>query len=407
MFLQTEPGAECEFHPQGAASPKDGTHADISDGRVRFFAPPTSWGSALEAACTIGSKTQHFLVNLKDPSTYELEPELFQPSGTSVLPALTGDLLAIPAEEVLGRGYPPRPNPAANPAAYERWVSIVTTPRTIQSVKWVAALGRYGSNYVGTFTDEQTTTFGAWTGRVLAPGGWGVAEPGGGTCVNCPILNTGTTYAEYVLTMQAPANIDNCPGGNDCTAFLWSGMGGYNDPAGANAGLIQSGVVVQNNSAPFLVVEYYPNGWMTAFGGPTISPGQELLVWGWSSPNASCTGTLNETGPVACYGFYNETTGVLTEGWNTNKPANTTFTGATGESVAEMTGGVSYLTDFGWDLFQDYYYDYHGNYHDVTTDKWIFNNAFSEEGRQVAQAYYPDGTDNNEPAFEVQWLRGQ
>lgn len=58
-------------------------------------------------------------------------------SNNRMIPPLEGDLRAPSNEELLSRGYPPRPDPEKAPARYARWQKLVSQPFSMASPRLV------------------------------------------------------------------------------------------------------------------------------------------------------------------------------------------------------------------------------------------------------------------------------
>ena len=62
------------------------------------------------------------------------------------------------------------------------------------------------------------------------------------------------------------------------------------------------------------------------------------------------------------------------------------------------------MLDFNYTYFSDAATDFYDNYHDVTTDPWIFINAYFTPDEQVAYvADAPDLVSGNTMPFEVNY----
>jgi hypothetical protein len=123
-----------------------------SDGVIRFFPPPATWGTRLTVDCNVsaGAKETH-QVDLNDATTFFREPELLgAPRIVGVRPPLTGDLGAISANDLAKGGYPPRPDPIAHPEQYANWANDVGKPVNIIWARGLAAIGHHAGTYQGT-----------------------------------------------------------------------------------------------------------------------------------------------------------------------------------------------------------------------------------------------------------------
>lgn len=409
LLVQATPGARCNVHRRGAnpqtgnAEPSGNVSAD-ADGKVRFFAPPKSWGAQFEVDCD-GTNTQHVSINLNDPSTYRIDEDIVnKPAEISVRPALTGDLQAIPLQDIVTQGYPPRPDAKRNPAGYEHWVSIVSSPRTVRKARFIAAPGRQAANYSGTADYYEVDYAHPWAGRAYDVAGW--HAPTGNPVVDHGPNANSDWYIQYASYMLVPST--TCPTNDYCEGYEWAGMGGMEgaDLIG-DGSLIQSGIYLQSTASPVLFAEYAPDApYLNVPGSFTLSAGDIIETWGWLSTSAYCDDfDVYQTGKVGCFNYYNDTTneyygydyGYIIPYYDYS------YYGYTFESIFEKVADQD-LINFDYVNFQDSAYTVDGYYHDVTTDPWIFINAFSGSNQVM-------GTINGDGAFhfddyaydEVEW----
>ena len=405
-FVQAQPGARCTFHHPGDAAGAEVVRAD-EDGKAYFYPPPDSWGSAVDVDCTGGSSKKHVSIDLNDRSTFQVDGALAQQTRpTSVRPALTGNLDAIPMADLLRRGYPPRPDAQRSPERYKRWVEIVSAPRVARSLKMIKALGRKAGNYVGTVTDTQEIT-NAWSGRAMDVYGWT-----GTSDADFPIKpnnNDASWYVQYDTYMTVPSQV-GCARNDNCYAAAWAGMGGMEARDGLTDGsLVQSGVYVTNINGAVsetLFAEYAPNAPLLALPDSiSIHPGDSIEAWGWVSSDSSCADiNTNSWTPVGCFSFYNITTGEYQGAapYDLDPPDYTVFYGWTYESIVEDQENLGGLANFGSVFFNDYTYTADGYNDDAFTDPWIYiNSSDSIPSRLIAQI--PSSTDDAWE-YEVDWV---
>ena len=126
-------GNACVLHPDGSLDPKQSIRlrAD-ADGVVRFQAVrPTHPNSvdrlALDCTDSYGND-KTYSVDLRSEETFERRP--FDPVSANLAfrPALSGDPLSFTQQELIQAGYGLRPDPAANPGGYQRWLAAVSAP---------------------------------------------------------------------------------------------------------------------------------------------------------------------------------------------------------------------------------------------------------------------------------------
>ena len=128
LSVRTQPWAVCAISANNASTDPVHTATAVADGdgELRFFAPPSDWGTRLTLQCSLGGTSQPtVLVDTSDSSTFtpklqsDLEPELL-----GIRPALTGDLSSVSNDNLLRGGYPPRPDPVTAPQQYAKWASV-------------------------------------------------------------------------------------------------------------------------------------------------------------------------------------------------------------------------------------------------------------------------------------------
>ena len=116
------------------------------DGDVRFFATPEKESDTpvhLAAQCKSGSQTATYGIHPRASSTPTAEmpaagPPKKQPRGR-LLPALSEEEGSrLTDQELLKRGYPPRPDPKTEPQAFARWLNAFSKPVTMITPKRVA-----------------------------------------------------------------------------------------------------------------------------------------------------------------------------------------------------------------------------------------------------------------------------
>jgi hypothetical protein len=121
-------GSLCSLHPAGQEAREEDLHlyAD-EDGVARFYvARPQNPGDveALTLDCfdPEGARAS-YTVDLRASETYAPRP--FDPVKAKLerRPGLEGDPMGFSREELIARGYGLRPDPAANPSGYARWLT--------------------------------------------------------------------------------------------------------------------------------------------------------------------------------------------------------------------------------------------------------------------------------------------
>jgi hypothetical protein len=126
-------GNTCVLHPEGNADPRQSISvAADADGVVRFQAVrPKSTESAdrLALDCTDSHGNQNtYSIDLRSDETFRPRP--FDPVAANLAfrPPLSGDPLSYTQQQLIQAGYGLRPDPAANPDAYQRWLATASVP---------------------------------------------------------------------------------------------------------------------------------------------------------------------------------------------------------------------------------------------------------------------------------------
>ena len=139
ISFSTAPNAQCSVAPAtDSSSAKAFTVFANDEGTATFYATPSQESSSavqLVATCSSGNR-----------QTIEIQPvagakplvahaasndaEMNLRFGHTVRPALTGDPMALPSQELVKRGYPSRPDQQQAPGAYANWLRAVSKPAT-------------------------------------------------------------------------------------------------------------------------------------------------------------------------------------------------------------------------------------------------------------------------------------
>lgn len=137
VTIQTRPYAACVLRHNEVKDRHMRLDAD-EFGNVRFHVrtPKGSHSITVHLDCTgeDGATTSHTVEIHGDPHHNPhgkpAEGATPSPAPGTVHPPLEGDPLAPSNQELVSRGYPPRPDPAASPARYARWLRKVSQPFT-------------------------------------------------------------------------------------------------------------------------------------------------------------------------------------------------------------------------------------------------------------------------------------
>jgi len=292
------PWTECAVQP--ASGSVDPSHSGVvfagSDGKVHFTPPPPDWGTKLTFNCSLsGSPQGTHLVDFNDTSTFTEESQAaLDAQPISTRPGLTGDPTALSNSQLLEQGYPPRPDPQADPSQYSRWLDAISRPVTVFQPVPITHIGLHAyGQYIGSGTCN-------WTGFVQSADSF--------PNENCGLTTnwTGTTYSIYHFYSSVPW-ITSAGG-----TALWAGIGGLNVSTFGVSNLIQSGFWMTNTGVSHLFVEFTPGFIVSPLpglpSGDQIARGDQFYMWGWSASTSACayTGSYNNTN-YGCFGFQNIT----------------------------------------------------------------------------------------------------
>jgi hypothetical protein len=250
---------------------------------------------------------------------------------------LNGDPAAIPQEELLGMGYPPRPDPVSEPEAYADWLRRASEPIRVIEPKVV----------------NGDVTWGAakspnWDGYVL--------QPYCSIYSICPVFNT-VAGQWHVPTVRTPNGLGF--GSFDGLTGMWVGMDGW----GTND-VLQTGTASEawetcyglcwGGANYYAWTEWFPGGPHIIQSAP-VSPGDVIWAWAWY-PGYGNTGYLV---------FQNLTQGYGTKVIPEPMPSGVSyFSGNSAEWIVERpcktvsgTTCTSYypLANFGWDQMTSAY----------------------------------------------------
>jgi Peptidase A4 family len=140
MVFMTEPGAACDLHATGVNDPSYTMrlYANI-EGYVRFhFTPNQGIVDAylqLDCATPLAVTTHPLYLRIAASATEDMPAPAASvplPAGSKIRPALTDEAARqMSDEDLIARGYPPRPNAAESPEAYAKWLGRASRPMTI------------------------------------------------------------------------------------------------------------------------------------------------------------------------------------------------------------------------------------------------------------------------------------
>src|SRR6266567_3531745 len=251
IVLKTLPRAVCILHQEGEPDPKHSLrlHAD-QDGMIHFYVHPSGESEdpiKVVIECEGNGEVTRYLLELRassqpTPAFPALAPQGPTPhrKGASIRPGLSEDeMLHLPDEELLNRGYPPRPAPEEMPEAFHAWRRVVSVPATmfepqlVPRPEIVQSFARTSPTQDMEKTEESEptveagiteTTSNFWSGLIVdsAPGTF---ETVYGTWV-VPRVSGDFTYDAY--------------------SSIWVGLDGYNFMNPAIMDLVQAGTMQES-----------------------------------------------------------------------------------------------------------------------------------------------------------------
>jgi hypothetical protein len=361
--VNVQPGALCNIYPQGGNSKDLGTSDTVqasSDGVVRFYAPPPSWGSQLAVDCSLNGVSQgQYRVNLLDSSTFTRQSVADLVPIVRTQPAFTGDPTSISTDGFRQLGYPGKPDGSARPDEYSRWLQFISQARPRYEPVSLGLLGAKGWQWDGNCNG------GSWTGVIQAAVQF---EPLGGGSFSCsntnwPGANKSEFYESYYCDTNIPAVTCICNG----LTYLWCGIGGFanTNAPGTNSALLQHGFALAGNGVN-TQVELYWEFWPS---GATIYPlfvgwneNDEIELEAWGSASSACNTGTRSSPSWGCFEWVDYTAGQYS--WVAQQPPfvfdwwPTTF-----EMVAEVPG-ANPKNIVGWsESFQGGAWDWNGNIH--------------------------------------------
>jgi len=140
IVLKTRPDAACDLHAEGVSDKAQTLrfYANV-DGYLKIHASARqeSQEARVQMDCTENGKVVRYPLHLRassSPTDDMPTPRSVMPTpkGSRVLPALTeGEAQQLSDEELLGRGYLPRPDAVSSPDDYALWLDRVSRPITL------------------------------------------------------------------------------------------------------------------------------------------------------------------------------------------------------------------------------------------------------------------------------------
>jgi hypothetical protein len=144
FVFHTLPDAVCTLHWANPDGPSTALYSD-DDGEVRFFlgggaggvSPPHELSDSLHLDCRDDEgRTDNNLVDPRNPEPASHVSGLPE-SPPVIRAALTGDPMALSQEELITRGFPPRPDRTKDAPAFSAWLDLVSLPARVVSPRLV------------------------------------------------------------------------------------------------------------------------------------------------------------------------------------------------------------------------------------------------------------------------------
>lgn len=333
IVLEAQPNAECSLHTEGVSEPAADTMKLYSnaDGYVRVHVSArqeSQEDARMQLDCAAAGKVTTYPLHLRagsSPTEDMPAPQTAMPTprGSRVLPALKEeDARLLSDEELLGRGYLPRPDNVSSPDKYAVWLDLVSRPITLipphsvsrsdifHGTRAVEAGNEYGPNWSGYEAHGKKRSY------MAVEGEWGVPF-----IYSCE--SGYTTYSSFWVGLDGDSTKDLVQAGTeqDCTdlgGFLFFGYSTW--------------------------TELLPNQPTEQGAGLSINPGDVVFVEVWIGDS---TGHIKQNG---AYGWFAMTNRTQSQAVRISTPlSGTYFNGSEAEWIMERptVGGVySELSDY-------------------------------------------------------------
>ena len=311
LSIEVEPFASCVLRASNEAGDTNGLRL-VSDQRGILRVHVTRNVSAVRAdqfslSCETGGqpvlRSLEVTSDLSSPTLPSVSRTM--PYGGTLRAALTGDLQRFTQQELRALHFPPRPDAAENPAAYERWRRMVGRDSMLVEPEPVASKGQYNGN-----AEDHTAGFAAKT--------------------------TGAAYT-HVLGQWTVPTVTSSGTSDQALSSIWVGLDGLD----GSEDILQNGTrqdVMPSGPNVFVSYyawsEYFPDS-ETRLSNFPVYPGDTILCETWIGDT---NGNETPSGTVAWFYFDDLTAGFAT--YDSRYPSATTpaFTGASAEWIVERPG---------------------------------------------------------------------
>jgi hypothetical protein len=217
IVMKTLPGGICTLHIEDEDDPIRSLKffAD-QDGMTRFHVRPAIESDVIAKMvidCEVEANITRFPLELRsspkptpEMPAPPLERAVRRPNGASVLPALSeDDAFQLSDEELLRRGYPPRPDPQKVPDAFGKWQRAFSLPLTFVEPKSVSNPGiSHGPGHISEGPGDRNSD--TWSGFLL--------DHGNPFCVVTGVWNVPSVTGEYNMHTYSS---------------FWVGLDGFHD----------------------------------------------------------------------------------------------------------------------------------------------------------------------------------
>jgi hypothetical protein len=264
----------------------------------------------------------------------------------TVVPALEGDPLALTNEELIARGYPPRPDPCLTPSRYARWLGRVSQPFT----RVEPTMTPHPEVRFTTERSHRTLPLNLESPTLPLPPPMAIAMAFNSTSSNWSGAFLTNPVAQFFLVeadWPVPVVFRSPAGGIYSAAAEWIGLDN------SSTDLYQSGTDSEVFTIPLIPFWSFTNYWMwieslpfAPFGLPNfpLSPGDKISMDifvadenGNTSFRNGTSGGLTPADNSVWFMIYNLTKGLSFWGTLPTAPQNgsTGFTGSTAEFILE------------------------------------------------------------------------
>jgi hypothetical protein len=379
IVMKTLPDAACDLHTVGVT---DAAHSlriyANGDGYFKFHVTPRQEaveGDHMQIDCTSDGKVTTYLLHVRasDAPTPDMpapQTVMPPPSGSKVLPALTeSEAQSLSREELLARGYPPRPDAADLPDNYMKWLKAVSRPITVLPSHAVAhtEISHHQSGVQEGPTADWNTH---WSGFVAGP-----------------------TQSGYYEGIQATWNVPEVVGGAGIKTHTysgyWVGLDGY-PPSGdvEQAGTEQDVIstLLSDYAHYYAWTELYPTQ-LQAQEVMSVNAGDPMTVWVWIG---DANTDVDPNGAYVWYYIFDSVSSELVFTSTTLNGTNHTLTSA--EWIMERP--VTYPSDY-FALLSNYHHAYMNDAYVQNFDgTWLAAETASYLQLTMYNDYYVDDDDN-------------